>query len=70
MYFLPPTTTLILGKYTHLQDTGQNDGNDETVDSHSLTEDDGDKVLGLDARCSDSTTNNAHPSGVDAPVGR
>lgn len=52
---------------THLQNTSQDDGNDEPVDGNSLTEDDRDQILGLDARGTDTTANNAHTSSVDAP---
>lgn len=53
---------------TYLQHTRQNNSYNQSIDSNSLTEDHRNQVLGLDARSTYTTANNAHSRGVDTPV--
>lgn len=63
----PRLPQLLLYAYPYLQNTSKDDCNDETIDGDSLTEDNGDKILGLDARGTDTTTNDAHTGSVNTP---
>ena len=53
-------------QFSHLNLSRKDNGNDESIDSHSLAEDDRDEVLGLDPGCLDAAANDAGSSRVDA----
>ena len=54
---------------THSQVGADDDGHDDAIDGHCLTEDDADEVLGLDSGRLYSSSCNAGPGCVDSPGG-
>ena len=51
---------------TYRNRTGDDDGHDQSVDGHRFTHDDGDEILGSDARGFDTAAQDAHASGEDS----
>lgn len=52
-----------------LQDSSKNNGDDKPIDGHGFAEDDGDQVLGFDARGAHPSPDDADAGGVDAQSG-
>lgn len=49
--------------------SGEDDGHDDAVDGDDLAEDDGDEVLGADARCFDTAAEDGGAGYEYAPIG-